>query len=151
MNQPKFGDILYRSKLLVQHVGIMLDGGKVLHNSPKNGVEICALKEYSKGKEVKVVSSDLDVDQQISFKQKAIAMVEQGREYNLFDFNCEHLVSLVKSGHKYSPQLAGAVIGASVGAIAANKSKNPFFVIAACSIAGLMAQNIFREYDYSVN
>uniref|UniRef100_UPI0018C34F61 NlpC/P60 family protein n=1 Tax=Vibrio anguillarum TaxID=55601 RepID=UPI0018C34F61 len=43
-NKLNIGDLLYRSKLLVEHAGIYLGKGKVLHNSPSGNVEICALE-----------------------------------------------------------------------------------------------------------
>ncbi|PAJ73341.1 hypothetical protein CJF42_16245 [Pseudoalteromonas sp. NBT06-2] len=151
MNQIKVGDILYRSKLIVQHAGVMLDNGKVLHNSPTNGAEICTFNEYAQGKVVKVISSDLDIEQQNQFKQKGVSLVEQAKEYDLFDFNCEHLVSLVKSGKPTSSQLNGAIVGASVGVVIAKNSKNPLITIGLCSVAGLLATNLFREYNYTVS
>ncbi len=47
------GDLLYRSKLLVEHAGIYLGKGRVLHNSPDGNVEICTLEEYANGKPTK--------------------------------------------------------------------------------------------------
>ncbi|AZS25629.1 hypothetical protein DYL72_11820 [Vibrio anguillarum] len=61
-NKLNIGDLLYRSKLLVEHAGIYLGKGKVLHNSPSGNVEICALEEYANGKPVKVVLSHLSED-----------------------------------------------------------------------------------------
>jgi hypothetical protein len=39
-------------------------------------------------------------------KQKAFSLL--GRQYNLFNFNCEHLATFSHTGKAESPQLQGA-------------------------------------------
>ncbi|WP_242010367.1 NlpC/P60 family protein [Vibrio mimicus] len=75
-NKLNIGDLLYRSKLLVEHAGIYLGKGKVLHNSPSGNVEICALEEYANGKPVKVVLSHLSEDKKNELLNQAEQLIK---------------------------------------------------------------------------
>ncbi|MBF4260020.1 NlpC/P60 family protein, partial [Vibrio anguillarum] len=80
-NKLNIGDLLYRSKLLVEHAGIYLGKGKVLHNSPSGNVEICALEEYANGKLVKVVLSHLSEDKKNKLFNQAEQLIKKARKY----------------------------------------------------------------------
>ena len=151
MNKIQVGDVLYRRKLLVQHAGVMLENGMVLHNSPTNGVEICTFEQYSEGKEVKVISSELSFIEQKNFKLRAFELIEQARNYKLFDFNCEHLVTLVNNAKPSSTQLTAGFTGAAAGLIFAQKSKNPLLTVGLFAIGGVLFSNATRKYDFTIN
>ncbi|MBF4333013.1 hypothetical protein EAY29_22585, partial [Vibrio anguillarum] len=86
-NKLNIGDLLYRSKLLVEHAGIYLGKGKVLHNSPSGNVEICALEEYANGKPVKVVLSHLSEDKKNKLFNQAEQLIKKARKYRVLDNN----------------------------------------------------------------
>ncbi|NOJ17260.1 lecithin retinol acyltransferase family protein [Vibrio jasicida] len=143
------GDLLYRSKLLVEHAGIYLGKGRVLHNSPDGNVEICALEEYANGKPVKVVLSHFSEDKKNKLFSQAEQLIKKARKYGVLDNNCEHLASTVLHGKPSSEQLQAAGLGAVAGLLLAhcNQSKNSLLYILAGSLIGCMAVNAARKYD----
>ncbi|MBF4222625.1 C40 family peptidase [Vibrio anguillarum] len=148
-NKLNIGDLLYRSKLLVEHAGIYLGKGKVLHNSPSGNVEICALEEYANGKLVKVVLSHLSEDKKNKLFNQAEQLIKKARKYRVLDNNCEHLASTVLHDKPSSEQLQGASLGAVAGLLLAhcNQSKNSLLYILAGGLIGCMAVNAARKYD----
>lgn len=151
-NKLNTGDLLYRSKLLVEHAGIYLDKGKVLHNSPSGNVEICVLEEYANGKPVKVVLSHLSEDKKNELFNQAEQLIKKARKYGVLDNNCEHLASTLLHGKPSSEQLQGADLGAVAGLLLAhcNQSKNSLLYVLAGSVIGCMVVNAARKYDYVV-
>ncbi len=148
-NKLNIGDLLYRSKLLVEHAGIYLGKGKVLHNSPSGNVEICALEEYADGKPVKVVLSHLSENRKNELFNQAEQLIKKARKYRLLANNCEHLASTVLHGTPSSEQLQGTGLGAVAGLLLAhcNQSKNSLLYVLAGGIIGCMAVNAARKYD----
>ncbi|MBR9873182.1 MAG: hypothetical protein GYB23_02825 [Vibrionaceae bacterium] len=143
------GDLLYRSKLLVEHAGIYLGKGRVLHNSPDGNVEICTLEEYANGKPIKVVLSHLCEEKKNELFNQAEQLIKKARKYGVLDNNCEHLASTVLHGKPSSEQLQGAGVGAVAGLLLAhcNQSKNSFLYILAGGLIGCMTVNAARKYD----
>ena len=143
------GDTLYRSKLFVQHVGLLVQEDQVLHNSPDGNIQLSSLEEYSNGKTVKVVSNDLDPIEQLKLLNKAEQMLLRAKQYGVISFNCEHLVSLIQSGKPSSEQLKGAGVGAVAGLLLANRnqSKSSLTYALVGGIIGCMAVNAARKYD----
>ncbi|RLQ16885.1 lecithin retinol acyltransferase family protein [Vibrio sp. SBT000027] len=143
------GDTLYRSKLFVQHVGLLVQEDRVLHNSPDGNIQLSSIQEYSNGKTVKVVSNDLDPIEQLKLFNKAEQMLLQAKQYGVISFNCEHLVSLMQSGKPSSEQLKGAGVGAVAGLLLANRnqSKSSLTYALVGGIIGCMAVNAARKYD----
>ncbi|MCW4443729.1 hypothetical protein OHV10_05500 [Vibrio splendidus] len=143
------GDTLYRSKLFVQHVGLLVQEDRVLHNSPDGNIQLSSIQEYSNGKTVKVVSNDLDPIEQLKLLNKAEQMLLQAKQYGVISFNCEHLVSLMQSGKPSSEQLKGAGVGAVAGLLLANRnqSKSSLTYALVGGIIGCMAVNAARKYD----
>ncbi|SKA25634.1 NC domain [Vibrio cincinnatiensis] len=148
-NKLNIGDLLYRSKLLVEHAGIYLGKGKVLHNSPSGNVEICALEEYANGKPVKVVLSHLSEDKKNELLNQAEQLIKKARKYGVLNNNCEHLASTVLHDKPSSEQLQGASLGAVAGLLLAhcNQSKNSLLYMLAGGLIGCMAVNAVRKYD----
>ncbi|WP_269799017.1 lecithin retinol acyltransferase family protein [Vibrio sp. HA2012] len=143
------GDLLYRSKLLVEHAGIYLGKGRVLHNSPDGNVEICALEEYANGKPIKVVLSHLCEKKKNELFHQVEQLIKKARKYGVLDNNCEHLASTVLHGKPSSEQLQGAGLGAVAGLLFAhcNQSKNSLLYILAGGLIGCMTVNAARKYD----
>lgn len=148
-NKLSIGDLLYRSKLLVEHAGIYLGKGQVLHNSPDGNVEICALEKYANGKPVKVVLSHLSEEKKSDLFNQAGLLIQKAKKYGVLNNNCEHLASSVLHGMPSSEQLQGAGLGAVAGLLLAhcNHSKNSLLYALAGGLIGCMAVNAARKYD----
>ncbi|WP_080967979.1 lecithin retinol acyltransferase family protein [Vibrio crassostreae] len=148
-NNLSIGDLLYRSKLFVEHAGIYLGKGRVLHNSPDGNVEICALEEYANGKSVKVVLSHLSEERKSTLFNQAELLIKKAKKYGVLDNNCEHLASTVLHGKPSSEQLQAAGLGAVAGLLLANcnHSKNSLLYTLAGGLIGCMAINAVRKYD----
>lgn len=148
-NNLSIGDLLYRSKLLVEHAGIYLGKGRVLHNSPDGNVEICALEEYANGKPVKVVLSHLSEEQKNELFYQAELLIKKAKKYGLLANNCEHLASTVLHGKPSSEQLQAAGLGAVAGLLLAscNQSRNSLLYMLAGGLIGCIAINAARQYD----
>lgn len=148
-NNLSIGDLLYRSKLFVEHAGIYLGKGRVLHNSPDGNVEICALEEYANGKAIKVVLSHLSEEKKNELFNQAEQLIKKAKKYGLLANNCEHLASTVLHGKPSSEQLRAAGLGAVAGLLLAhcNQSKRSLLYILAGGLIGCMAVNAARKYD----
>ncbi|KUI97518.1 lecithin retinol acyltransferase family protein [Vibrio sp. MEBiC08052] len=148
-NKLSIGDLLYRSKLFVEHAGIYLDKGRVLHNSPDSNVEICALEEYANGKPIKVVLSHLSEEKKNELFNQAEHLIKKAKKYGVWDNNCEHVASSLLYGKPSSEQLQGASLGAIAGLLLAqcHQSKNSLLFILAGGLIGCMAINAARKYD----
>lgn len=110
------GDVLYRSKHLVDHAGVYTGNGEVIHNIPGLNVSVVSLKEFSEGKTVRVTKSNLDP---VEFEKQLAQVMNLSSKYSALGFNCEHFMNLLIAKKAHSPQLkAGAVLGAVAGGLA---------------------------------
>lgn len=143
----KPGDLLYRSKGFVQHTGIYWGNRQVLHNTPANGVAITEYEQYSEGKTVKVVRTDIDDKPLVAERLKAI--MASNSEYHLLANNCEHIAHLMITGRKSSPQIQATLIGAIAGVlIGSGTNKSHWLTSLICGgLAGCLLSNLNREYD----
>lgn len=148
----KTGDILYRRKVVVEHAGAYFGDGKVIHNSPDGDVQLCSLDQYSTGKSIKVISSNLSIEQAQQFQLRAWEQLNQDKDYNLVSFNCEQLVSQLLKGTSSSPQIKGAAIGGIAGALVAKStnSKHTFWLALVGMLLGCTVVNAQRNYDYVI-
>ncbi|PTQ17928.1 lecithin retinol acyltransferase family protein [Vibrio splendidus] len=148
-NNLSIGDLLYRSKLLVEHAGIYLGKGRVLHNSPDGNVEICALEEYANRKPVKVILSHLSEEKKSVLFNQAELLIKKAKKYGVLDNNCEHLASSLLYGKPSSEQLQGAGVGVVAGLLLAscNQSRNSLLYMLAGGLIGCIAINAARQYD----
>lgn len=148
----KIGDILYRSKGIVEHAGAYFGNGKVIHNSPEGNVQLSSVAQYSAGKNIKVISSELSTEQTQQFQQRAKEKLNQTKSYNPVTFNCEQLVSQILKGTSSSPQIKGAAIGGIAGTLIAKStnSKHTLWLAFAGSLLGCAITNTQRKYDYIV-
>lgn len=110
--RPRPGDILSRPKGPVTHVGVLLDGGLVLHNTPRRGEHVSTLAEFSRGHPVSV--QRLDDSARLRLLARARA---RDADYHLLRNNCEHTCYRALDGEPRSPQLLSYSLGL-VGAVA---------------------------------
>lgn len=146
----KSGDLLHRSKGIVQHAGVYLGNELVQHNQPEKGVVITSYSEYAEGKDVKIISiSDTDKQPLVNRLQEIIG---NDKRYQLLANNCEHVAHYVISGRKMSPQVQAALVGMTLGGIAKNQFKNGHWLLwlAGGAIAGIMISNMAKNYDYTI-
>lgn len=145
----KPGDLLHRSKGIVQHAGIYLGNGLVIHTQPGKGVNITSYTVYANGQQVNVTSSNTDAE---LLATRLTEIIGDDQRYKLLSNNCEHIAHFLLHGHKSSTQLSGATIGASIfGLIGYNTGKgNLLLWLAAGALTGLFYTNLMKKYDYKV-
>lgn len=117
------GDILFRRKSMVMHVGIYLGDNRILHNTPKAGEHEVDFDAFAAGKSVFAKASEMTPAQILS---KAQAVLANPAQYHLFKNNCEHTTNSVLSQGNFSAQLseieAWALIGGAFGKSFGRKS-----------------------------
>ncbi|MFC3679099.1 lecithin retinol acyltransferase family protein [Bacterioplanoides pacificum] len=148
-NNLKSGDLLYRSKGIIQHAGVYLGNGQVLHNSPQNNVELISVDQYSEGKPVKVIRSHVDDHSLLTKRLERI--LNNDHRYEVVGNNCEHIAYMLIQGRKYSPQLQATLIGAILGGVAGSytKSGNWLLFLLGGGIAGCLLSNLSRPYSFT--
>ncbi|MDF2446484.1 MAG: hypothetical protein K0S46_1720 [Moraxellaceae bacterium] len=114
------------------HYGILVHGGRVIHNSKQHGhVVEEPINLFSEGRPIETCS-------EISSHNLLLACLRArqllGVEYSLFTRNCEHFVRVAHGLIPESPQVQKAVLATSGFAIAATSS-NPRVQLAAASAA----------------
>lgn len=141
------GDLLYRSKGLVEHVGVFLGNNKVVHSSPDYGISIDTLDDFSKNKTVKIVSvTDSNKNELATRLQR---LLSYDSNYDLFANNCEHVASYLINGRKLSPQLQASIALSLFGGILAFTTNKPIVRSMIVSLLiGVLFKNAFRKYDY---
>lgn len=114
------------------HYGILVHGGRVIHNSKQHGHVIEEpIHLFSEGRPIETCG-------EISSHNLLLACLRArqllGVAYSLFTRNCEHFVRVVHGLIPESPQVQKAVLAASSVALAAVTS-NPRVQLAAASAA----------------
>jgi hypothetical protein len=108
------GDVVSRPKGPVTHVGVVVDGGGVLHNTPGRGEHVSSVAAFAAGR-------PLRVERHAESDRHRLAAAASGHgprgRYHLLANNCEHLVSRVRDGRADSPQVSVWALGV-VGAVA---------------------------------
>ncbi len=108
------------------HRGIVLEDGKVLHNTPLRGRHTSTLVEFSKNKTV--YPSNLRAEARD--RTLSNALNDEHHRYNPFINNCEHTVTRATKNEARSPQLRGWVVGAAFAAIGFAVTRHPAVAIA---------------------
>lgn len=105
---PPPGSILRRQKIgmpFITHYGLFTGNNRVIENNDVFGVREISLQEFVQG-----MTGELRYET-LSYPGPAIAKAKGmiGRPYDLFKFNCEHFVNIIKDGSSRSPQINRAV------------------------------------------
>lgn len=135
------GDVLSRRKGLVQHKGLALGDGRVLHNTPFRGEHITSEAEFSAGQRVHVER------QSMTARERALSYAERSRtgSYNLITNNCEHTVNRLTDGRSHSPQLKRWIAGVSLGAIAFAATRHPAVAAAGYALGHKLVGKLGRK------
>ncbi|MGB3623333.1 NlpC/P60 family protein [Ketobacter sp. MCCC 1A13808] len=141
------GDLLYRRKGLVQHAGVYIGNGQVLHNRPGGGVAIEDFQQFADNKPVKVVRvSRENVD---LLTERLHEILDKSAGYHLLANNCEHLAMLLIKGRQHSPQVRSVLLGMMSGALAGSRLRGKAWIFTALAggVGGLLFCNSTRKYD----
>lgn len=142
------GDKLYRRKHLVDHAGVYIGNGDVIHNIPGKSINVATLEEFSEGKIIRVTRSNLDPE---GFSGQLEKVLTLSNQYSVLGFNCEHLMNLLITKKAHSPQLAAALgTGVLTGGVALSKgcSKKQSILLAGLgAFIGLTIANKARTSD----
>lgn len=140
------GDIVARRKGLVMHKGVVLEDGRILHNTPWRGEHVSSEREFRVGRRLRVTAVG-------SQKRRRVlgAATEGERGYNLFTNNCEHTVNRMTTGRASSPQLKGWIAGAAVAALAVAVLRNPVLVASAYAVGRGLVKSLRARKSSKVN
>lgn len=117
----EIGDKLQASRGLYYHYGIYVGhcgpyGEDVVHNDKDGGVRLVHWETFAAAQPVEVVWRAPSWYAGWMVRGRAVSLL--GKQYDLLNFNCEHLANYAQSGAPASPQLAGIVVLSIVGALA---------------------------------
>ena len=140
------GSLLFRSKGIVEHVGIYLGFGKVIHTVPDTGVAVVDIKEFGDGKVIRIVGTDeLDVE---TLSARINEVFAGDTDYSLSSNNCQHIANYILTGGKQSPQLRWTLTVALIaGCFALYRKQNPLPYLALGGIIGCLGYSISLEFD----
>ena len=143
----KVGDLLYRSKGPVQHAGVYLGGGLVLHTTPDTGLEVVTLEKYANGQDVKFIHVEMTDSHLLADRLSKI--LQGDRRFDFLGRNCEHVAYLLLSGRNWSPQLVAVLVGALFGGLLAYRTRNENWaaIMLVCGAAACVLCNLTRSYD----
>lgn len=144
-----FGDFLYRSKGPVEHAGVYLGEGRVMHIQPGKSAEVVPFAQYAEGKLVAVKRGDVQLK---GFSERLREISEGAVPYSLVSNNCEHTAYYLTHGERMSPQLRAAMGFGFLGGVFAAKGKASNFLVGASlvGIAALLVTNANRRYDFTL-
>ena len=144
----KPGDLLHRSKGIIQHAGVYLGDGLVLHNQPTVGSKVTSYAQYAVGKTVKVTRfkrTDLN-----KLTERLYEIIDDNQGYALFGNNCEHIASYLIQGRKLSPQIQATTICAVIGGAIGHRNGKLAYGLILGGLIGLAIANTSRKYDFCV-
>ena len=133
------GDIVARRKGFVMHKGVVLDDGRILHNTPWRGEHVSSEREFRAGKPLRVTPLDGSARQRAS-----AAAAASTRRYNLFTNNCEHTVSRATTGEASSPQLQGWIAGAGLAVLTVALLRHPVLAVSAFAVGQRLVKRLRR-------
>ena len=114
MNHVQPGDIVVRDKGAFRHLGIVVHGGMVLHNTPELGEHISSMHEFCQGKPYRIFHMPNGFRWVVLANASRIAAYP--RRYDVVSNNCEHTVTRALGQQPHSLQLALILM---LGAVAA--------------------------------
>ncbi len=134
----KMGTLLFRSKGVVEHVGVYVGFGRVIHTIPETGVNVVSIDEFGDGKSIRVVDVD-DIDS-ATLSSRINEVLSGDITYSLSKRNCQHVANYIISGNKKSPQLRWSITSAIIaGCYAIHRGVNPAPYIAIGGLIGCLA------------
>ena len=148
MKKLTIGDLCYRRKATVQHVGVYYGNGLIAHNSPDGNAHLSTLKEFADGQTVKVKKHNQCIEPK-TLKKRLDQLLDREKSYSVVGYNCEHFASKGLQGSAKSTQLTGAVCGGFFGLIHSLTTKKSLSV-GVTAFLGSILPNIFREYDFEL-
>jgi len=138
----KIGSMLFRKKGILEHVGIYLGCGRVLHTVPETGVAIVDIDEFGAGQKVRVQNTN-EVDQE-TLTNRLFEILKSDQKYSLTKLNCQHLAHFMLTGIKRSPQLQAAFTSGLLGLIISlNNGKNPILYSGLGALMGCLLYKTF--------
>lgn len=144
------GSLLFRSKGIVEHVGIYLGFNRVIHTVPETGIAIVDVKEFSAGKSVRVVKAE-HVDE-LTLSARIRELMSSNTEYSLSARNCQHIANYILTGNKKSPQLRWSITSAVIaGLLALGNNRNPLPYLAFGGLFGCLAYSASLKFDNTIN
>src|SRR5882672_10526380 len=108
------GDIVVRDKGAFRHLGIVVYGRMVLHNTPELGEHVSSLHEFCQGKPYRVIKIPAALRWIVLDNASRIAAYP--RRYDAVLNNCEHTVTHALGQQPHSSQLTAVIM---LGAAAA--------------------------------
>lgn len=137
-SQLRLGDLLYRVKGFVNHAGVYLGNGLVLHNTPDNGAVITSLVEYANNKPIYITYVEgIDID--LLNQRIDMVLSQYPCAYKLISNNCESIANFLISGRKFSPQIKASIIGAFISSLAVYLStKDIKWALAGAAVGGVI-------------
>jgi hypothetical protein len=104
MNHMQPGDIVVRDKGAFRHLGIVVNEGMVLHNTPELGEHISTMDAFCQGKPYRVIQIPSALRWVVLANASRIAAYP--RRYDAVSNNCEHTVTRALGEQPHSSQIA---------------------------------------------
>lgn len=120
------GDVLKVSRGLYDHYSTVLIGGdfhraRVVEIDQNRPTRLSTLAEFAEGGTIEIVERG-KADEMTLVVVRAAEVLLRSREYDLFEWNCEHSARYIAFGKAHSTQVAAgvaAVLGVLFGAVSA--------------------------------
>ena len=109
------GDIVVRDKGVFRHLGIVVDGGMVLHNTPELGEHVSSMHEFCQGKPYRVIQIPTAFRWIVLANASRIAAYP--RRYDAVSNNCEHTVTQALGQQPHSSQLTAVLMFGAAAAL----------------------------------
>lgn len=144
------GDLLYRSKGVVEHAGVYLGSNEVLHIQPGSRLVKVPFEQYANGKSVSVKRQKIDHQ---GFSKRLSEVNRIGGVYCPISNNCEHTAYYLTAGKRMSPQLQVALGFGFLGGMIAAKGEASRFAIGAglLGLGALLVSNANQRHDFVVD
>jgi hypothetical protein len=115
MNHMQPGDIVVRDKGTFRHLGIVMNGGMVLHNTPELGEHVSSTHEFCQGRPYRVICIPNPLRWLVLANASWIAAYP--RRYDMVSNNCEHTVTRALGQQPRSWQVAAVLVLGVAGAL----------------------------------
>ena len=134
------GDIVLRRKGVVMHKGIVLNDGRVFHNTPFAGEHVSSADEFRSGHRL-YVERLTPTERRRALRTAAS---DNPQRYHLLTNNCEHTVSRARSGEASSQQLEAWAVGVGLGALAFALTRRPSLAVAGFALGASVAPRALK-------